>query len=136
MVPAHGAEKETREMKKYLIHERKAGAQTDKLLELVPIFADNPDEAAERFTEWVLTWMGNDNSESAIAETAELREYIAASGNIYDYSFDGVRYWFEEEPEPEPDPEPEDDPLAAAMKRIAQNDNISQAFRDGLKGEK
>ena len=88
-------------MKKYLIHERKAGAQTDKALDLVPIYADDAAEAAEKFTDWVLGWMNKDNSESAIDETAELREYIAVKGNIYDYSFDGVRYWFEEEPEEE-----------------------------------
>lgn len=180
-------------MKKYLIHERKAGAQTDKVLDRVPIYADDYAEASEKFTEWVLGWMGADNSESAIQETAELRDYVAASGNLDSYSFDGVRYWFQEEvremktyhidtaagtmkcgsddvteefygdtspSDPENTPEscldfwldegwivpgdvvkwdcvqvyPAPDPLNSALERISQDENISQAFRDGLRG--
>ena len=116
-------------MKKYLIHQRKAGAQVDTILDRVPIYADDYAEASEKFTEWVLGWMGADNSESAIQETEEIRDYVAASGNLDSFSFDGVRYWFEEVPEEE-----EPDPLKAAISAISQDENISPIFRDGLRG--
>lgn len=116
-------------MTKYLIHERKAGAQTDKVLDRVPIYADDYAEASEKFTDWVMDWMSQDNSESAIQETVELRDYVDAHGNLDSYSFDGVRYWFQEVPGEE-----EPDPLNSALERIAQDENISPAFRDGLRG--
>lgn len=154
-------------MRTYLIHQRKAGAQVDTILDRVPIFADNDDEAAEKFTDWVMDWMSQDNSESAIQETEELRDYVEAHGNLDSYSFDGVRYWFQEEEDTftcdicgKTAPisqmsrvllDPEDghsdsvefcnechakmlSPLNAAIAAISQDENINQAFRDGLRG--
>lgn len=121
-------------MKKYLIYERKAGAQIHKVLDLVPIWADTDTEAAEQFTQWALNWLQNRDGQEA--EDLFLELSVRSVDSFY---YNSCKYCLgvaatrltPEEPEEE---EPEPDPLISALEWIAKDENISQAFRDGLRG--
>lgn len=75
-------------MKTYTIKERRDGGSW-KPLEHVKLYGTNWQDAKKQFTQWVLGWLGDENSDSAIKAWDELRKNYN-SGKFVDTWCDDV----------------------------------------------